>query len=116
MVIACTIAAVSAYAWIVIHILAGLVVFAIIRGFLSGAVVSLHATVTAGFVPEMRLMGIWIGMSFCFAAMDILIDSVIVGSIIDIAKDRFFPGLILLGSFTIARGIIHHRESYQILA
>ena len=91
MVIACTIAAVFAYAWIAIHTLAGLVVFVIIYGFLSGAVVSLPATGAASFVPEMRLMGTWIDTSFCFAAMGILIDSLIADNIIDIAEERFFP-------------------------
>lgn len=48
--------------------------------------------------------------------MGILIDSLIADSIIDIAEDRFFPGLILSRSFTMAGDAIHHRESYQILA
>ena len=64
----------------------------------------------------MRLLGTWIDTSFCFAAMGILIDSLIADSIIDIAEDRFFPGLILSRSFTMAGDAIHHRESYQILA
>jgi MFS family permease len=98
--------AVIGYAWIGVHSLAGLVVVAMIYGFLSGAVVSLPATVIAGLVPEMQVMGTWMGMSFCCAAMGILIGSPIAGSVINLAEGHFSPALILSGSFTGAGGAI----------
>lgn len=100
-------AAISGYALVATHTLAGLVVFAIIYGFLSGAVTSLSITVLAGLVPEERLMGTWMGMSCCFSAIGLLIGNPIAGSVTNIAKNRFSPAWILSGSFTILGGAIY---------
>jgi MFS family permease len=99
-------AATFAYAWIAIDTLAGLIVFAIIYGFLSGSVVSLPPAVLVRLIPEMRLVGTWMGMALCFAAAGILIGSPIAGSIIDILGGQFSHMLILSGSFTMAGGIV----------
>ncbi|KFY17902.1 hypothetical protein V492_00299 [Pseudogymnoascus sp. VKM F-4246] len=99
-------AAIFAYAWIAIDNLAGLIVFAIIYGFLSGAVVSLPPQVIVKLVPDMRLVGTWMGMGLCFAALGILIGSPIAGTIVDIATGHFSHMLILSGSFSMAGGIV----------
>ncbi|OBT58911.1 hypothetical protein VE04_00581 [Pseudogymnoascus sp. 24MN13] len=99
-------AAAFAYAWVAIDNLAGLIVFAIIYGFLSGAVVSLPPQVLVRLVPDMRLVGTWMGMSLCFAALGILIGSPIAGTIINVVEGHFSHMLILSGSFTMAGGIV----------
>lgn len=99
-------AAAFAYAWVAIDNLAGLIVFAIIYGFLSGAVVSLPPQVLVKLVPDMRLVGTWMGMALCFAALGILIGSPIAGTIIDVVEGHFSHMLILSGSFSMAGGIV----------
>lgn len=95
-----------AYAWIAIDNLAGLIVFGIIYGFLSGAVVSLPPQVLVRLVPNMQLVGTWMGMSLCVAALGILIGSPIAGTIIDVVEGHFSHMLILSGSFTMSGGIL----------
>lgn len=95
-----------AYAWVAIDNLAGLIVFAIIYGFLSGAVVSLPPQVLVKLVPDMRLIGTWMGMALCFAALGILIGSPIAGTIIDVVEGHFSHMLILSGSFSMAGAIV----------
>lgn len=95
-----------AYAWIAIDNLSGLIVFAIIYGFLSGAVVSLPPQVLVTLVPEMQLVGTWMGMSLCFTALGILIGSPIAGTIINVVTGEFSHMLILSGSFTMAGAIV----------
>lgn len=103
----CTIsAAIISFAWTAVHDLGGLVVYCLFYGFLSGAVVSLPATVVAGLVPELRLMGTWMGMSFSFAGLGLLIGNPIAGTIINVAENKFTGGFIFSASTVIAAGVI----------
>ncbi|KAK5064722.1 hypothetical protein LTR84_000556 [Exophiala bonariae] len=103
----CTLAsAIIAYIGVVINSLARLIVFAIIYGFLSGAVVSLPSAVVASLAPSMQLIGTWMGMSFFFAALGILIGTPIVGSIIDVKKNHFGGGFVFSGSLVMAAGVL----------
>ncbi|ATY66732.1 MFS monocarboxylate transporter [Cordyceps militaris] len=90
------------YCWLVIHNLAGIVVFCIFYGFLSGAVVSLPTTVVAALVPELRLMGTWMGMCFCFAGLGFLIGTPIAGTIINLEEGKFSGGLIFSATMVFA--------------
>lgn len=102
----CTLgAAVLAYVGVVINTLGGLIGFAIVYGFLSGAVVSLPSAVAATLTPDMQLVGTWMGMSFCFAAMGILIGNPIAGDIIQVPDDKFAGGFIFSGSLVMAAGL-----------
>lgn len=120
MIICTLVISAFAYAWIAIQNLAGLVVFAAIYGFFSGAAVSLPNSVIAGLVPEMRLVGTWMGISFCFFAAGVLIGSPVAGTIIDVEADDFAGGHIFTGSLNIAAAVIlilarwvRNRESQQ---
>jgi MFS family permease len=105
--IICTIAtAIFGYTWIAIRSLPALVVYAIIYGFFSGAAVSLPSAVIAALVPEMQLVGTWMGISFCFFAAGILIGSPIAGTIIDVDANKFTGGLIFTGSLNTAAAAI----------
>lgn len=107
LVILCTLAAaIIAYIGVVIKSLASLIIFAIIYGFLSGAVVSLPAAVIASLAPSVQLVGTWMGMSFFFAALGILIGTPIAGSIIDVKKNQFGSGFIFSGSLVMAAGAL----------
>jgi MFS family permease len=71
-------------------------------GFLSGAAVTLPVTIVASLVPDMKLLGTWMGMSFCFAGMGILIGTPFAGTLINAAENRFFDGFIFSGSVMTA--------------
>ncbi|KAH8820701.1 putative MFS monocarboxylate transporter [Xylogone sp. PMI_703] len=94
------------YAWMAIRNLAGFIMFAIIYGFFSGAAVSLPNSVIAEIVPEMKLVGTWMGISFCFFAVGILIGSPIAGTIINVDTDDFTSGFIFTGSMNAAAAAI----------
>jgi MFS family permease len=97
--------AVLAFAWIAIHSLGGLIVFCIFYGFFSGAVVSLPSTVIAGLVPELRLVGTWMGMSFSFAGLGLLIGNPIAGQILNPNEGKFTGGIAFSAS-TIMAGAV----------
>ena len=107
MMIACTIiSAIFAYIGIVIYSIGGLVVFAIFYGFLSGAVVSLPPAIVADLAPRVQLVGTWMGMSFCFAAVGILIGSPVAGTIINAPENKFSGGFIFSGSVVMSAGVL----------
>ncbi|KAH8886516.1 MFS general substrate transporter [Thozetella sp. PMI_491] len=104
--IVCSVAAaVFAYIGIAVDSLGGLIVFAILFGFVSGAVVSLPSAVVASLVPDMHLVGTWMGMSFCFAAVGILIGSPIAGTIIHVGDNEFAGGFVFSGSLVMAAAV-----------
>ncbi|KAI7977381.1 hypothetical protein EIK77_004797 [Talaromyces pinophilus] len=102
MIVTCTIAGILAFVAIVIDNLGGVVVFAILYGFVSGALVSLPNAVVATLTPNMAMIGTWMGMSFCFAATGILIGNPIAGTIINVPEDRFTGGFVFSGSLILA--------------
>jgi len=89
-IIPCTLmTAVLGFAWIGIDSFAGLVVFALLYGFSSGACVSLPPTIVAGIAPEMGKIGTWMGMCFTFAGLGLLIGNPIAGAILDMQQPNF---------------------------
>jgi MFS family permease len=105
LIIFCTLASsIIGYIGVVIKSLTSLVIFSVIYGFLSGAVVSLPSAVVASLAPSMQLVGTWMGMSFFFAALGILIGNPIAGSIIDVEKNQFGGGFVFSGSLVMAAG------------
>ena len=107
LIVVCTLAsALMGYIGIVIKSLGGLIVYSIIYGFLSGAVVSLPSAVVAMLVPDISLVGTWMGMSFFFAALGILIGNPIAGSIIDVGKNRFGGGFVFSGTLVMVAGVL----------
>jgi MFS family permease len=87
--------------------LGGLVVFAILYGFVSGAVVSLPSAVVASLAPSMNLVGTWMGMSFCFAAIGILIGNPIAGTIISVPLNEYSGGFIFAGSTVMGAAVCY---------
>jgi MFS family permease len=107
LIILCTLgSAIIGYVGIVIKSLASLVVFSLLYGFLSGAVVSLPSAVLASLAPSMQLVGTWLGMSFFFAALGILIGNPIVGAIIQVEKNQFGGGFVFSASLVMTAGFL----------
>jgi len=94
-----------AYAWIAIHDLLGLIVFCVLYGFCSGAVISLPTTVFASFVPDLQLIGTRMGMSFGFGGLGVLIGNPIDGSILNIPENKFTGGIVFCASTLLAGGL-----------
>jgi MFS family permease len=65
-------AAILSYAWVAIQSLGGIVIFCLLYGFASGAVVSLPSSIVAEMVPDLQLLGTWMGMSFTFAGVKLV--------------------------------------------
>jgi MFS family permease len=108
LIIICTfLAAIFAYIGIVVVNLGGLIVFAILYGFVSGAVVSLPSAVVASLAPSMNLVGTWMGMSFCFAGVGILIGNPIAGTIINVPLNEFTGGFIFAGSTVMVAALCY---------
>jgi len=76
-------AAVLCFAWIGIKDIAGLVVFAILYGFFSGAFVSLPPTAIVSLSPSLRVVGARMGMSFALTSFGILIGTPVSGVLLD---------------------------------
>ena len=105
LMVCATLAAIIQYAWLAVHNLGGLIVFCIFYGFFSGAVVSLPSTVIAKLVPEMRLVGTWMGMSFSFAGLGFLIGNPIAGAILKPSAHKFHGGIAFSASTVMAGAI-----------
>lgn len=99
------ISALIAYCWLAVHTLAGMVVVAIIYGFASGAVVSIQASVISSLVPEVRLIGTWIGMAFFLEGVGILIGSPISDAISSGSTTGFSGVFIFSASLSLGGGI-----------
>jgi MFS family permease len=106
-IIVCTFcSAIFAYGWIGIHNLGGSIGFAIVYGFMSGAVVSVQASVIASLVPDVRYIGTWMGMALFVAGLGILIGSPIAGVLVTSGTKGFVDPFIFSGTFTMTGGIL----------
>ena len=97
-------ASVLAFAWIGIHNLAGIIVFAILYGFFSGSIVSLPPTALAALSPDLSRVGTRMGMSFSFAGFGLLLGSPIAGAILRTSAG--FTGASAFGAATVMVGFI----------
>lgn len=91
------ITAILAFVWIRIKTVAGIVLFSVLYGFFSGAILSLLATVVATLSPDPRYFGTRIGMSFSFSGLGFLIGNPIAGAVLNIPAGRFSGAQILSG-------------------
>lgn len=94
------------YVWIAIDNLGGLVVFCILYGFFTGAVVSLPPTVVAKLVPNFQKLGTWMGMNISCVGFGFLIGNPIAGTLINIQEDRFRDGFIFAASAMMASSVV----------
>ncbi|KAK5999154.1 MFS-type transporter dbaD [Cladobotryum mycophilum] len=86
-----------AFCWIGIHNVPGIIVFAILYGFASGASVSLPPTICARLCPNMSMLGTRMGMSFFFCGFGLLIGNPIAGALLDLEHAVFWKGQVFSG-------------------
>lgn len=96
--------AILALCWIRIDNVAGIVVFAILYGYFSGAFVSLPPAVVASITKDMSHLGTRLGMVFFCSSIGVLIGTPISGALITAAGGNYlhaqvYSGMLLLGSF-----------------
>ena len=103
------IGAILEFAWIGIHNIPGAIVFVCLYGFVSGAIVSLAATVLVRISPNMAVVGTRMGMSFTLAGLGLLIGDPIAGTLLDInpaTGDVVFWKAQLFSAMMIATGAV----------
>ncbi|OJJ50182.1 hypothetical protein ASPZODRAFT_58000 [Penicilliopsis zonata CBS 506.65] len=106
MVLCTAVSALLSYAWIAIHDPAGLIVFCLLYGFFSGAVVSLPASVLARLPPDLGRVGTWMGMSFLVLSFGFLIGNPIAGAMIHVSEGEFSHGFVFAATMVTAAGVI----------
>ncbi|CRL24054.1 Sucrose/H+ symporter, plant [Penicillium camemberti] len=97
------IATILAFAWIGIRNEAGTIVFAIIYGYASGAIVSLPPTIVAKITADMSIVGTRMGMCFTFAGLGLLIGNPIAGALLDLENAVFWKAQ-LFSAMTVVTG------------
>ncbi|KAJ5093147.1 hypothetical protein N7456_009008 [Penicillium angulare] len=97
------IASVLAFAWIGIHNEAGTIVYSIIYGYASGAIVSLPPTIVAKISPNLSIVGTRMGMCFTFAGVGLLIGNPIAGTLLDLSNKIFWKAQ-LFSAVTVVAG------------
>ena len=113
------VAGILSLAWIGIHDLAGIVVFCVLYGFFSGAIVSLPPTALVALSPDLSVIGTRMGMCFSFAGFGLLIGNPIAGALLS-SKSGFsgleaFSGATVIAGFTfIALALMMHLKGKAI--
>jgi MFS family permease len=107
-------ASILAFAWMAIHNVAGIVVFAILYGFFSGSVVSLPPTALAALSPDLSRVGTRMGMCFSFAGFGLLLGSPIAGAILKTkggfaGAEAFGAAAVMIGFLFMALAVLAHR-------
>ena len=88
-------------------------------GFFAGAYVSLIPPALVGLVPDMDVVGTWMGMSLFIAAFGLLIGNPTVGRLVNIEKKRFAAaqgftsGVILVGAIFMLLALITKRREMR---
>lgn len=102
MLVPCALAAaILAFGWIGIMTTPGLIVFAILYGFFSGAYVSLPPTALVSLSPDLRVIGTRMGMSFAISALGLLVGTPVSGAILK-STGHFLGPQLLAGSTILA--------------
>lgn len=90
--------------WITIQDLAGVIAFAILYGFFSGAVVALPPTALITISPDISKVGTRLGMSFSFAGFGLLVGNPIAGALL--RSEFHYKGLQIFSGIAVIIGFI----------
>jgi len=101
-----------AFSWIAIKSIAGIIVFSILYGFFSGAIVSLPPAIVVMLSPDMSIVGTRMGMCFSFAGFGLLIGNPIAGVILN--SKGGYTGLESFNGATIAVGAVFGVAAYFV--
>lgn len=117
MLVPCTIAAgMMCLCWIRVTEVASITVFAAFYGFFAGAYVSLLPPAIVQLIPDMKVVGTWMGMCFFIASFGLLAGNPIAGALINIPKKQFTTaqgfagGAILLGALLMCISLVLERK------
>ena len=76
-------ASLLAFCWIAVTNTAGLIIFALIYGFFAGVILSLPPMVVVWLVPNMGVLGTWMGMCFFGMSFGLLFGNPVCGAILN---------------------------------
>lgn len=93
------------FVWIGITSLAGIIVFAIIYGFASGAYVSLQTAAVARLTKDIRLLGGRLGMVFFCGGVGALIGNPIAGTLLGHGSHTYWKAQVFAGCMIVAAAI-----------
>jgi len=115
MLIPCALAAaILAFGWIGIQSTPGLIIFAILYGFFSGAFVSLPPTALVGLSPHLRVIGTRMGMSFAISALGLLVGTPVSGAILKSTGHFLGPQLLAGSTILLAAACIVASRLYKV--
>lgn len=115
MLIPCALAAaILAFGWIGIQSTPGLIIFAILYGFFSGAFVSLPPTALVGLSPHLRVIGTRMGMSFAISALGLLVGTPVSGSILKSTGHFLGPQLLAGSTILLAAACVVASRLYKV--
>lgn len=103
--LAATLAAVVVlFAWTAVHDVAGFVVFCVVYGLISGALVAAPSAAISHPVlsPSMGVIGTRLGILWMFGSVGVLIGAPIAGAIVDVQRGYFVPGQCFAGAMVAA--------------
>lgn len=102
----CLVAAILGFSWVAIRNKAGLVVFSILYGFISGLYLTLPAFTVMSLSPDLGVVGVRMGMSFAIGAVGLLIGTPIASAVVKsswVELQVFTVVMLLLAAlFTVA--------------
>lgn len=93
---------VLAFAWIGIRNIPGMIVFACLYGFSSGAILSLPPSIVASMSPDMTLVGTRMGMCFAVASFGVLIGNPVAGTLLNLDDNVWWKMQIFTGAIITA--------------
>lgn len=108
---------VLAFGWMGVDSVAGICVFAVLYGFMTGGYVSLPTPCVTSITANLHEVGARVGMIFLFAGLGMLIGSPIAGSLVDLDTGSFWKAqlccaMLLVGSalsFVCARLLLSRK-------
>ncbi|KAH7086873.1 major facilitator superfamily domain-containing protein [Paraphoma chrysanthemicola] len=90
------------FAWMGIHNLAGLIVFAVVIGFIGGGVLTLASLIPVCFTPDPEYIGTRLGMCMLLGGLCLLWGTPVAGSLIDESRSytrlEIYAGVMLLST------------------
>jgi MFS family permease len=93
-------------AWMAIHTVAGITVWAVLVGFMAGITVAIPAAVVPFLCPSPSVVGARTGMAWSGAAIAGLIGSPIAGALVDRQSDDYAHGQAFGGAASLLGGIL----------
>ena len=97
-------AVVVLFSWSAIHNVAGFVVFAVVFGLISGALVAAPSAAISHPVlaPSISVIGTRLGILWMSGSVGVLIGAPIAGAIVDVQRGYFAPGQDFAGAMVAA--------------